>query len=140
MGLLEGFVGKIQKHGYTGELSLELDPIRSEHPIAGLGRGFLSAPAGAAAGRQSFSLRVASGHAFHLKTLIINNHQEKGVIYFYDGPGVSAPMFNLILEQSTGEYFNKFTGLQFYSIPMISYAGSSVDGRIGGLIRERTAD
>lgn len=141
MGLLDGFIGQLQEHGLLGELGIELDLIRSEYPTVGGAKGFLSIGAIASGSLVSFSLQVPSGMAFHLKTLIIDNQAEKRGLWFYDGPGVSVPMFVWTAEQSTSDALgNQLVGLLFQSIPMVSFAGSQCYIRIGGLIRERTAD
>lgn len=130
----------IQKGGYTRDLNIELDPIRSQVPPIGTGQGYVFGAAGAAMSNVSFSFQVPSNHAFHLDTLIIDNQQEAGIAVFYDGPGVSAPVFRLPLGQSEGQIITEMKGILFGSIPMVSFNGSQLGIRIGGLVRERTSD
>lgn len=131
---------KLQLGGYTHDVMIELDPIRSQVPPIGTGQGYVFGAAGAAMSQVSFSFQVASNHAFHLDTLIIDNQQEAGIAVFYDGPGTSAPMFRLPLGQSEGTVITGLKGILFGSIPMVSFNGSQLGLRIGGLIRERTSE
>jgi len=138
-GLPNELVSIIRLHGLTHELDLELDPIRSQYPNFTAGEGYLSVTAGAAS-MQSLSLQVPSGHAFVLQNLWIANEQEGLPLYIWDGPGISAPKGRWITRQSTAEYFDNIKGMKFQSIPLISYNGSQIAMKLGGLIYERDGE
>lgn len=136
MGGTKSFL-KILKNGISNGLGIELDPIRSEYPIQSMtGGGLLLMTAGAAGSFNSFSFQVPSGKVFHLNNLILNNGQEAGPAVIYDGPGTSHPMFWYPVQQSTGEVLAGLKGLVFQSIPMLSFNGSQLYGRLGGTLRD----
>lgn len=138
MGVLRSYLEKIVQSGLTKALAHELDLIRSEYPQVTAGAGFLKATASAMS-YLSLSLQVPSNHFFHLKNMIIANQQEAVNIFVYDGPGYSAPKFDLIIGASQGVILgpNDLVGQIFNSIPMVSFSGSACSIKIGGLIRER---
>lgn len=140
MGGTKAFFGKFVKHGYTHGINPELDTVRSEWPVGSANTGLLSFTAGSAGPIDSFDLAIASGHVFHVRTLIIDCPDEAQQFYLFDGPGTSVPLFRVQGGASTTEVITGLEGIVCQSVLCASSSSSAAILRIGGLIRERVGE
>lgn len=127
MGLLGEFYQKIVKNGRNGSIAEELDMIRSEYPIDLSVSGYF-----ASLGRSQM-VAVPSGKVFRLRT-VIDDNDAANVLMFWDGPGVSVPVFRMHGAQSQTEFIMGLEGILFHSACIVSTLDSAGVIRVAGMI------